>query len=115
MFMTSAPSRLPASSKERLRARRGFEEEIDLGAAAQRRASSRSGGLASAASSARSSRNSMSARESPSMPRRWRCGVERLATASVIKGAAIGASPDAGKRRCAHSTGLRSGIRYGVG
>jgi hypothetical protein len=39
MFITSAPSRLPASSNEdwvRLGAGRGFEEEIDEGAAAQR-------------------------------------------------------------------------------
>ena len=38
MFMTSAPSRLPASSKEDLRAGRGLEEKIDLRAAAQGRA-----------------------------------------------------------------------------
>ena len=37
MFMTSAPSRLPAISKERLRAGRGLEEQVDLRAAAQRR------------------------------------------------------------------------------
>ena len=35
MFITSAPRRLPASSKEALRARRGLEEQVDLRAPAQ--------------------------------------------------------------------------------
>jgi hypothetical protein len=35
MFITSAPSRLPASLERGLRAGRGLEEQVDLGAAAQ--------------------------------------------------------------------------------
>ena len=35
MFITSAPSRLPASSKELWGPGRGFEEEVDQGAAAE--------------------------------------------------------------------------------
>ena len=37
IFITSAPSRFPAISKEDLRTRRGLEEEVDLGPPSQGR------------------------------------------------------------------------------
>ena len=75
MFMTSAPSRLPASSNEDCVRVEGFEEQVDLGAAAQRRFL-----LLDLAADLDlllgevEQRRQISARESPSIPSRWRWG-----------------------------------------
>ena len=101
MFMTSAPRRLPAISKERLRAGRGFEEQVDQRAAAQRRRAFCSdwrlivGGLVGEVE-----QELDLVRRQPLDVRRWRCGKwsgSTLATALVIKGVSIGRVSAAGK------------------
>ena len=106
MFITSAPSRFPASSNEdwvRVETSKNMLIWVRPRKDARFFSTWR---LSSTNSSARSSRPEMSARESPSIPNRWR----RLRTnedfdAMFIKGIAIGASQGRGKWRVGRSTG----------
>ncbi len=105
MFMTSAPSRLPAISKEDWVRVEGSKNRLICVRPRRVAFFFSICRLTSTASSARSSKASMSHGDRPSIPSRWRCGIDR-ARGGHAEATAIGSRWRRARKACGQTAGV---------